>query len=636
MLRHLKPYRLAAGIALILMLAELVVELWHPVLMARIIDEGILVGDTVAVLRIGAWMTCLALLGFAAGIVNSFFAARVSQGFAHDVRAAMYMRVQGFPYAVFDRFTAATLMNRITSDVTQVQNAVFMGLRVMLRAPLLMVGGLVMALVMNVRLGMILLLISPVLFAVLVWMMSRGFRLFRAVQARLDRTNGLLRENLVGMRLIRLMVRYERERERFTEANADLMARTISAIRVVDLTVPALLMVMNIGILLLLWLGGGEVQAGRAEVGGIVAVVNYAMRIMAAFSMLSWIVTSLARARASAGRIAEVLLTEAREAAVPESAPDAAVAGRQADAVKRGAAGRAADGGPQDAPARAGDGGRGADAQAAAEAAGARTSAGAADRAAFAVPRDEGAEVVFENVTFRYPGMNIPALAHVSFTIRAGQTVAILGATGSGKSTLLQLILRLFDPDEGAVRIDGRDVRSLDPERLRAQIGYVPQEVVLFSGTVRENLLWGKEDATREEIVEAARAAQIHETIMRLPEQYETALGQKGVNLSGGQRQRLAVARALIRRPRLLLLDDSTSALDAKTEAALLDALRSYRCTKLVATQKISAAAGADAILILEDGRLHAFGTHEELLRTSPLYARIVSSQYGEEAARHG
>jgi ABC-type multidrug transport system, ATPase and permease components len=588
-LRYLKPYRLAAGVALILMLVELVVELWHPVLMARIIDEGILVRDTAAVLRIGAWMALLALIGFASGIVNSYFAAHVSQGFAFDIRAAMYERVQFFPYAVFNRFSAATLMTRMTSDVTQMQNAVFMGLRVMMRAPLIMAGGLFMALALSPRLGLILLLISPVLFAVLVWMMNRGFKLFRAVQIRLDRTNGLLRENLLGMRLIKAMVRYDRERTRFMQANEDLMKRTISAIRVVDLTLPGLLMVMNVSILLLLWFGSTEVQAGRAEVGEIVAVVNYATRIMAAFSMLSWIVTGLARARASAGRIAEVLKTEEKEAAIRAPEPGE-------------------------------DGGR----------------RNAASSASASSARDEGAEIAFERVTFRYPDTSEPALDRISFTIKPGRTAAILGATGSGKSSLIQLIPRLFDPDEGVVRVDGRDVRTCDPAWLRAQIGYAPQESVLFSGTVRENLLWGKDDAGREEMVEAARAAQIHETIMRLPEQYETKLGQKGVNLSGGQKQRLAVARALISRPRVLLLDDSTSALDAKTEAALLDALKAYRCTILLVTQKISAAMRADVILILEDGRLHAMGTHEELLRTSPLYARIVRSQYGEEAARHG
>jgi ABC-type multidrug transport system, ATPase and permease components len=619
LLRYLKAYRLAAGVALALMLVELAVELWHPVLMARIIDEGVLARDTGAVLAIGIRMTCLALLGFAAGIVNSYFAAHVSQGFAYDVRAGMYERVQSFPYAVFSRFSAATLMTRMTSDVNQVQNAVFMSLRVMMRAPLIMAGGLVMALAINARLGLILLLVSPVLLAVLVWMINRGFKLFQAVQARLDRTNGLLRENLLGMRLIKAMVRYARERTRFMQANEDLMTRTISAIRIVDLTVPALLMVMNVSILLLLWFGGAEVRAGRAEVGGIVAVVNYAMRIMAAFSMLSWIVTSLARAKASAGRIAEVLKTEERETAVRAD-------GTGDGGGKRRAAASAAEGRKRDAEARAADGGKRETAPAGLPDEGANGS----------VPPGEGAEIAFERVMFRYPGMTDPALDRISFTIKPGLTAAILGATGSGKSSLIQLIPRLFDPDEGAVRIDGRDVRTCDPEWLRAQIGYAPQEAVLFSGTVRDNLLMGKEDATREEIVEAARAAQIHETIMRLPEHYETKLGQKGVNLSGGQKQRLSVARALIRRPRVLLLDDSTSALDAKTEAALLAALKAYRCTILLVTQKISAAMRADVILILEDGRLHAMGTHEELLGTSPLYARIVRSQHGEEAARHG
>ena len=353
------------------------------------------------------------------------------------------------------------------------------------------------------------------------------------MQARLDRTNGLLRENLLGMRLIKAMVRYARERERFMQANEDLMTRTISAIRVVELTVPALLMVMNVGILLLLWFGSAEVQAGRAEVGEIVAVVNYAMRIMAAFSMLSWIVTSLARARASAGRITEVLKTEEKETTIRTegSAED----GRQEQAAS-----------PPFAP-------------------------------------DEGAEIAFERVTFRYPGMADPALERISFTVRPGQTAAILGATGSGKSSLIQLIPRLFDPDEGAVRIDGRDVRTCDPEWLRAQIGYAPQEVVLFSGTVRDNLLWGKDDATgRKSWKRRAPRRSMLTTIMRLPDQYETMLGQKGVNLSGGQKQRLSVARALLRKPRVLLLDDSTSALDAKTEAALLAALKAYRCTILL------------------------------------------------------
>lgn len=608
-MRFLKPYVPAAVFALLLMFVELAVELWHPMLLARIIDEGILAQDTGAVLRIGIWMTVLALVGFTAGIVNSYFSAHVSQGFAHDVRARLYSHVQSLPYAVFNRFSAATLMTRMTSDVQQTQNAVFMGLRVMLRAPLMMAGGLIMVLTVNVKLGLVLFLIAPVLLVVLIWMMNRGFKMFRAVQARLDRTNGLLRENLLGMRLIKAMVRYAHERTRFMRANEDLMARTISALRLVELTVPALLMVMNVSILLLLWFGSTEVLAGRADVGEIVAVVNYAMRIMAAFSMLSWIVTSLARARASAGRITEVLKTEPAYAAASGSTSSGIAPGGKAP------------GSPQTAHK--------------AEASRRETAVQTSGKFGARHP-GAGAAIAFERVTFRYPGMSEPALDQLSFDIRPGQTAAIIGATGSGKSSLLQLIPQLYDPDEGIVRFDGRDIRTCDPEWLRAQIGYVPQTAVLFSGTVRENLLWGKEDATREEIVAAARAAQIHETIMRLPDQYETRLGQQGVNLSGGQRQRLSVARALIRRPRVLLLDDSTSALDANTEAALLAALKDYPCTILLVTQKISAAMQADVILILEDGRLAAMGPHDELMQTSPLYARIVQSQYGEEAKRHG
>lgn len=613
MFTYLKPYRLAAVIALILMLVELVVELWHPVLMARIINEGIMTRDTAAVWRIGAMMAGIALLGFVSGIINSYYAAHVSQGYGYDVRAKLFAKVQAFPFTVFNRFPAATLMTRMTSDVGQLQNAIFMALRIMMRAPLMMIGGLIMALTINLKLGLILTVLTPVLFGLLVWMMSRGFKLFQAVQERLDRTNGLLRENLLGMRLIKAMVRYAHERLRFTRANEDLMNRTISAIRLIELTVPALLMLMNISILFLLWYGSIEVQAGSADVGEIVAVVNYATRIMGAFSVLSWIVTGLARAKASADRVSEVLRTDAAEAAAGVEAAYGTGGDRRVNRSRQG--GDSVSEKPASDPAAHGHSGGG---------------------TAAAPAVQTGAAIAFEHVSFRYPGMAEPALTDVSFTIRPGQTAAILGATGSGKSSLVQLLPRLYDPESGAVRLDGRDVREIDPAVLRGEIGYVPQEAVLFSGTIRANLLMGKEDADAEAIVAAARDAQIHETIMRLPEQYETLLGQKGVNLSGGQKQRLSVARALIRKPRVLLLDDSTSALDVKTEAALLAALKAYRCTTLLITQKISTAIAADVILILEDGRLHAMGTHDELLRQSPLYARIVRSQFGEEAASDG
>ncbi|WP_438433896.1 ABC transporter ATP-binding protein [Gorillibacterium sp. sgz500922] len=573
----IKPYRKAAAVALVLMLAELAVELWSPMLMGRIINQGIVPREMEAVVRYGALMLTISLVGFLSGIINSFYASRVSQGVGADLRGSLMERLERASYAEFGRFPASTLITRITNDVSQVQNIVFMALRVMLRAPLMMIGGLTLALTLEFRVSFALILVTPLLVAAMIVVIRKGFGLFKSVQEKLDRTNGVMRENLTGMRWIRALVRSKHEVDRFTDTSGELKAVTVTASRWMELTIPVLLFVMNLCILFILWFGSREVGAGRANVGDIVAVVNYAARITGAFGMLSWILSSASRARASWGRLREVL-------AMPE------------DRSARGM-----------------------------------------DRLSPIEPRKEGAaSLAFENVSFAYPGQAEPALAGVSFSVQAGQTAAILGATGSGKTTLMQLIPKLYEQQEGRIRFDGTDIARLDASDLLAQIGYVPQEVQLFSGSIRENLLWGKPEATAEELAAAARDAQIHDTIMRQPEQYETLVGQNGVNLSGGQKQRLSIARALIRRPRLLLLDDSTSALDLKTEARLLQALEGYDCTTLLITQKISTAMEADLILILEDGRLTAQGSHEELLETSPLYRKIVESQFGgREATAH-
>lgn len=574
LLSFIKPYRRAAVIALVLMLTELAVELWSPLLMAHIINKGVVLRDMTAVLRYGGLMLGISLIGFAAGIINSFYASRVSQGVGADLRRTLFERLEKASYSDFSRFSASTLITRITSDVSQMQNIVFMGLRVMMRAPLLMIGGLTLALTLQFRVSFALLLVTPLLVAAMICVIRKGFGLFRSVQDRLDRTNGVMRENLTGMRWIRALVRSGHEVDRFTDTSGELMDKTIAASRWMELTIPVLLFLMNLCVLFILWFGSREAGTGRANVGDIVAVVNYATRITGAFGMLSWILSAVSRARASWGRIGEVL-------AVPEE--EGCPRGNQAGGGKADGAG--------------------------------------------------AASLTFENVSFAYPGMAEPALFGISFAVEPGQTVAILGATGSGKTTLMQLIPRLYEPKTGRICFDGKDIADLPANGLLAQIGYVPQEIQLFSGTIRENLRWGKEDATAQELSIAARDAQIHETIMRLPDQYETVLGQNGVNLSGGQKQRLSIARALIRKPRLLLLDDSTSALDLKTEARLLAALGGYRCTTLLITQKISTAMEADLILILEDGHLIAQGNHRSLLDSSPLYRKIVESQFGKKEA---
>lgn len=564
-LSFLRPYRGPLSFALALMLVELIVDLWLPLLMARIINEGIVAQHLPAVMQWGGLMVGLALFGFVCGIVNSYYAAHVSQNFGHDIRKYLFKKIQSFSFANFSRFPTATLITRVTSDVTTMQNVVFMGLRIMMRAPLMMIGGLVMALLVNFRLAMILAVITPVLFILLVWLMNKAFLLFRSVQDRLDRVNGVLRENLFGMRLIKAFVRDKHEVERFDEANGQLMDRTVAALRLIEFTVPLLLLLMNGSILFVLWYGGLGVQIGSTDLGEVVAIVNYTTRITGALSMVSMIMMNLSRAKASAQRIAEVLQSEVDVTDAADADPDAAIS--------------------------------------------------------------EG-RVEFQRVTFRYPDTEALVLQDVSFTVRPGETVAIMGATGSGKSSLFQLIPRLYDVSGGSVLLDGMDVRSMTMEPLRRHIGYVPQEVMLFSGTVRDNIRWGKQDATEDEVIEAAQRAQIHETIMKLPRQYDTMLGQKGINLSGGQKQRLSIARALIRKPKLLLLDDGTSALDVKTEARLLEALGANPCTTLIITQKISTALQADAVILIDDGRILNQGSHDELMRRSELYRRIVQSQF--------
>lgn len=588
----LKPYKKPIIIALALMGVELIVELWHPLLMKTVIDEGIMKHDLSAVLGWGGLMVAVALLGFAAGITNSFYSSYVSQHFGYDVRAKLFLRIQDFSVSAFQRFPASALITRMTSDVNQLQNVVFMGLRIMLRAPLLMAGSLIMALLIDVRIAGILLIAVPICVSILIWMMRKGFQLFRAVQNQLDATNGIVRENLMGMRLIKAFVRYRREIDRFDRNNTQLMERTAKALRLIETTIPVLLLLMNISILVILWFGNWQMGIGGASAGDAAAIVIYATRITGIFGLLSHILMSAARARASARRIQEVLQAEDRGEETQVWEDSRAAMG--AEAEEEGPAAAAAE-----AP---------------------------------CLGKEILGKLEFEAVTFRYPGTSEPVLRDLSFVVQPGETVAVMGATGSGKSSMFQLIPRLFQPERGRILIDGIDIRDLPLEEWRRSIGMVPQEVVLFTGTIADNIRWGQNDASLDEVMEAAKHAQIHETILGLSEGYGTIVGQKGVNLSGGQKQRLSIARALIRKPRLLLLDDSTSALDLKTEARLLQALKRYDCTTLIITQKVSTAMQADRVILLDQGRIISQGTHEELTASSDLYRRIVASQFGEKA----
>jgi len=572
--RLLKKYRVAAFTAILLMFVELTVELVQPYLISKIIDDGIVPRDSGVVILWGSVLVGGTLLAFAAGILSSFYAAHVSQSLGYDVREKLYGKVQSYTYAVFNRFATSSLITRLTNDVTQVQDTVFMGLRFMLRVPLVVIGSMIMALVVHPGLGFLLLLTVPILVLFILWVVKKAARLFGVVQQRLDSVNGIMQENLTGMRLIRVFVRGEREAERFSVRSGELMQSSTSAQRLTELTQPFIVLVMNAGILAVLWFGQLEIHAGSASTGEVVAVVNYSLRTAGALSALSMLVAAFSRARASAGRIEEALLT------------DSGIAREGGDARGEAGAGRTVEG-----------------------------------------------AVTFDKVGFRYPGTEAYALEDISFRAAPGARVAILGATGAGKSSLVQLIVRLYEEERGAIRIDGRNAAEWDAAELHDAIAYVPQEVVLFTGSIRDNIAWGAPEASEAEIVEAARKAQIHETISSLPQGYDTLLGQRGVNLSGGQKQRLSIARALVRKPAILVLDDSTSALDVRTEAALLGALDDLACTTFLITQKISSTLDADLILLLDEGRLIAQGNHRDLLAGSSLYRRIYESQYGEEGA---
>ncbi|KQL59126.1 MULTISPECIES: ABC transporter ATP-binding protein [Bacillaceae] len=565
---YLLSYKWAAIIAFIFMLLELTVELIQPLLLARIIDDGILQEDLTIVVVWGSVMIGLSLIAFVAGILNSFYAGHAGQSTGFDLRNAMFKNIQRSSLDKLQPFATSSLMTRLTNDITQIQNTIFMGLRIMARAPLLVVGGAIMAFLINARLALFLILTIPILVFFLLWILKKGVHIFGQVQNQVDKVNHVVRENLTGIRLVRVFVRRTHEVHRFFIENDTLRKRMVQAFRLMELTMPILLLLMNSSILLVLWFGSFQIDNDTAQVGDVVAIVNYATRITSALGVFAMIIMVFSRAKASALRIEEVLLE-----------PD--------DELK----------GQKELP----------------------------------QPPTINGEVQFQSVWFSYDGQKEPVLEDISFHVQAGETVAVLGETGAGKTSLFQLIPKLYETDSGDVRIDGTSIKQWNIQELRKQLGYVPQSIRLFSGTIRENIAWGVPDASLEQIVLAAKAAQIHETIEKLEQGYDTVVGQQGVNLSGGQKQRISIARALLREPKILLLDDSTSALDTKTEEQFLHALECYSCTTLIITQKLSTARKADKILLLEFGKIEGFGSHEQLMEQSSFYRKIYQSQYGKE-----
>lgn len=569
--KYLHPYWRWAAAAPLLMMLEVAMDLMQPRMVQRIVDEGIARLDLNLVLQTGALMVGLAVLGAFGGMSNGILAETAAQGFGADLRKDLFRKVQTFSFHNLDAIDTGQLITRLTNDLTQVQEAVVLILRILVRSPLLLVGSLVMAVVTSPQLAFIPLVLMPIELAAVVWVIHKATPLFTSVQERLDVLNTVMQENLAGVRVVKAFVRGSYEEERFGGANSRLTGQTVRAGRVMAVMPSFMMLTLNAGIIAVLWFGGVQVTLGGMALGQIIAFVNYLMTTLFSLIMVSQLVIQMARGEASARRIQEVL----------ESQP----------AVQDRAGAQAA------APLRQG-------------------------------------RVDFEDVTFCYNGGD-PVLKNVSFTARPGQTVAILGATGAGKSSLVNLIPRFYDVNEGRVLVDGVDVRDLQQESLRRMVGIAQQEVVLFSGAIREAIRYGRPDASEEEVIAAAKAAQAHDFILSFPDGYDTQLGQRGVNLSGGQKQRIAIARALLIDPAILIFDDSTSAVDVETESKIQEALEAatQKHTTFIIAQRISTVLRADQILVLDDGQIVAQGTHRQLLASSPIYHEIFESQLGGGAA---
>jgi ATP-binding cassette, subfamily B, multidrug efflux pump len=568
---YLKPYWTAVLLAPLMMLIEVVCDLLQPALMSRIINTGIGIGDTAYILKTGLVMLGVALLGMAGGTGCTVFAVKASQNFGTDLRTGLFRKVQSFSFANLDKLKTGSVITRLTNDVMQVQQLVLTMLRMMVRAPLLFVGGIVMTVMIDPGLAAVSLAVIPVMAVALAFVITKGFPLFGLVQDKLDRVNTVIRENLTGVRVVKAFVRSGYEIRRFGKANDELMEMTVKASRIVGITMPVIMFFMNVGVMAAVWFGGYRVHTGDILVGDVIAVINYITQILHSLMMVTMMLMAGTRAKASADRIIEVL----------ETLPDIEnPVEAEMNVVKAG-------------------------------------------------------RVDFDHVSFRYPGAaGTDVLSDISLTINPGETVAILGATGAGKSTLVNLIPRFYDATAGRILIDGVSVRDMDLTYLRGTISMVLQESILFSGTIRDNIRWGRKEATEKEVMEAAQAAQAHDFIIRFADGYDAVLGQRGVNLSGGQKQRLSIARALLKKPAILIMDDSTSAVDLGTESRIQSALKSMmkNTTCIVIAQRISSVLEADKIVVMEDGKIIDIGSHRELMQVSPVYQDIYRSQLGEEA----
>ncbi len=569
---YLKPYTKEAGLAMVFLGLVVMLDLSIPRMVQTLVDQGIANQDMDLILRTSLMMVGASILSATMMIGNTVFAVRASRGFEADMREAMFKKIQTFSFGNLDDLSSSQLLTRLTSDLNQIQRMVTMTLRIFTRAPIMMVGSLSIMWATNPQLTKYVLLLMPIAGVFITFFIRYLQPLFTRIQEKLDQLNQVLEENLSGIRIVKAFVRRDYEGERFNKANTELTEVSVKTNQLIGVLFPIVILIMNLGIVAIIYFGGIQVVQGTTTVGTIMAFTNYIFSAMFPLMMLAMMAGQISYAEASAKRIMQVLDSEPEIQNKPEAVHLDDVTGR----------------------------------------------------------------VEFQNVTFSYrDDGGDPVLRDVSFIAEPGETVAILGSTGSGKSSLIHLISRFYDVSDGRVLVDDHDIRDVEIKSLRKHIGISLQEAVLFSGTIRDNIRYGRPNATEEEVVEAANAAQAHEFITGFPQGYDTTVGQRGVNLSGGQKQRLAIARALLVKPAILILDDSTSAVDVETETKIEEALEELIAdtTSFIIAQRISTVLNADKILILDEGRIVAEGNHTQLMDTSPIYREIYDSQLGDGGA---
>lgn len=569
--KYIKPYLYAFLLAPVLMIAEVLGEVILPKMMALIINEGVAGGDTGYILRVGLGMAFVAVCMAAAGTGAAYFAAKASVSFGAGVRKDVFKKVQEFSFANIDTFSTGSLVTRLTNDITQLQNVIMLALRMALRAPGMLIGALIMAMSLNPSLTTIVAVVMPVLIVIIAVLIKIAFPKFGIMQKKIDRLNSTVQENLTNVRVVKSFVREDYEEEKFAKANADLKEAGLDAMKLMIALMPIMSLIMNFTTLAVVWFGGRQILAGDMLVGDLTAFTTYIVQILMSLMMLSMVLIRVSRAMASGKRISEVLDTEV-------DLTDEQAARKDAVVTK--------------------------------------------------------GKVEFRNVSFRYYKNNENyVLENINFTANPGEVVGIIGSTGCGKTSMVQLIPRLYDADQGEVLVDDINVKDYSLKHLREGVGMVLQKNVLFSGSIRENLLWGNETASMEEVKEVAKAAQADMFITGFTDGYDMDLGQGGVNVSGGQKQRLCIARALLKKPKILILDDSTSAVDTATEARIRETFDGSLkdTTKIIIAQRITSVMDADQIVVLDEGKIVGTGNHEELMKTCETYQEIYYSQRDKE-----